>query len=609
MVNHQKRDGNDLFAYPLSAFFFKNRTFLMLLKVSVLALFVYAIVLSFMAPTKEQNSFTTVLFWSLFWPLFMVVTLSTFGRLFCGICPHAFVGKYLTRLGLQKTVPTWLKQPLIGVLLLFIGWWVVYYIYPKAYKSPLNSAIFFSVMSTIAFGFFFIFKEMSYCKYICPIGTLTRAFSKVSFTWLGTYEKSCQACKTFECTKACSYNLKPFSFNTKASMGDCTLCMSCAQSCESVSFKLTKPSSSLFQKFQTSSAEVWAILLITAAITITMSFHHALSRVAISDSYFWVQLGQWLQANIAIEGLDYIGMSALFFASIITIGLATGGTFIASKLLHVNFKSAFYTLSYAFIPIFIIGGLSHTYEFFFLHHYSNILNGFIEGFHLPFSPVEPLASKKDAWLKIFGVMNYIAVLWALLIMAKRITFFQASTTKRVIAFFFAALLIFLYLGLNLYRSYAFATYGVKQNGHANHGSPKTSFASVPLEKAILLQKGENTNKGVVCGMALDKTFKTNHSATLNGEVRQYCSLHCLAEDLLVKKLPLENIQVVDVTSLTFIDATKAFYVIGSRIKGTMTQESKYAFATKDEALKFQQQNGGVMASLEDALQSTAKEFK
>lgn len=606
MVDQQKRDANDLFANPLSAFFFKNRMFLMLLRVSVLALFVYAIILGFIAPTKEQNSFTTVLFWSLFWPLFMVVTLSTFGRMFCGICPHAFVGKYLTRFGLQKTVPTWLKQPLIGVLLLFFGWWMVYYIYPSAYKTPINSAIFFGVMSTIAFGFFFIFKEMSYCKYICPIGTLTRTFSKVSFTWLGTYAQSCQACKTFECTKACSYNLKPFSFDTKASMGDCTLCMSCAQSCESVSFKLTKPSSSLFQKFQTSTAEVWAILLITAAITITMSFHHALSRVAISDSYFWVQLGQWLQTSIAIKGIDYVGISALFFATLITIGFAMGGTFIASKLLHVNFKSAFYTLSYAFIPIFIIGGLSHTYEFFFVHHYSTIVNGFIDGLHLPFSPVEPLASKKDAWLKIFGVMNYIAVLWALLIMAKRVSFFNASRAARIAAFAFASLLIFFYLGLNLYRSYAFATYGIKQGGHAHNGAAKTLFASVPKDKALLLQ---GSNEGVVCGMPLDKHFKTNHSATLEGNVRQYCSLHCLTEDLMIKKLPLQNIHVVDVSTLSFIDAHNAFYVVGSRVKGTMSETSQYAFAKEEDAQAFRTKNGGEIMSFEHALKIAMKDFE
>ncbi len=609
MVDQQKRDANDLFGNPLSAFFFKNKAFLMLLRIVVLALFVYAIVLGFIAPTKTQNSFTTVVFWSLFWPLFMVITLSTFGRLFCGICPHAFVGKYLTRFGLQKTVPTWLKQPMIGVLLLFFGWWTVYYIYPSAYKSPLNSAIFFSVMSCIAFSFFFMFKEMSYCKYICPIGTLTRTFSKVSFTWLGTYEESCHSCKTFDCSKACSYNLKPFSFNTKASMGDCTLCMSCAQSCESVSFKLTKPSSSLFQKFQTSTAEVWAILLITAAITITMSFHHALSRVAISDSYFWVQTGQWLQRSVGIEGVDYVGVSALLWAVLCTIGLASGGIFIASKLLHVNFKSAFYTLSYAFIPLFIIGGLSHTYTFFFVHHYSTIVNGFIEGFHLPIAPVAALASNKDAWLSVFGVMNYIAVVWALLIMARRITFFHATRLRRLLAFGFASLLIFFYLSLTLYRVYAFTTYGAKKGGHANHGTTQALFATVPMNQAHLLQQGAMKNQGVVCGMPLDIHFKTNHSAILNGEIRQYCSLHCLAEDLHVKKLPLEQINVVDVSSLNFMDATKAFYVVGSRIKGTMSETSKYAFATNETALAFQQKNGGKIVSFDEALAIAIKDFE
>ncbi|WP_082006897.1 nitrous oxide reductase accessory protein NosL [Sulfurospirillum cavolei] len=598
MVTQQNRDKNDLFTYKPTAFLFKNHTFLTLLRIMVLSLFAYAIVLGFIQPDKTQNSFTTTLFWSLFWPLFMVVTLSTFGRLFCGICPHAFVGKYLTKIGFQKTPPKWLKQPMLGVLLLFLGWWSVYYIYPSAYKTPLSSALFFTVMSVLAFGFFFLFKEMSYCKYVCPIGTLTRAFSKVSFTWLSTYETSCQTCKSFECAKACSYNLKPFSFDTKASMGDCTLCMDCAHTCESVRFSLQKPSASLFQKFQPSHAEVWAILLITAAITITMSFHHALSQVAISDRYPWVQAGVWLQNAIGIEGLDYVGISALLLATFCTIALATGGIFVASKCLHVNFKSAFYTLSYAFIPIFIIGGLSHTYEFFFVHHYSTILNGFIQGFHLPFEAVKPLATKKDAWLKIFGILNYVAVLWALLIMAKRVSFFNASRAARIAAFAFASLLIFFYLGLNLYRSYAFATYGIKQGGHAHNGAAKTLFASVPKDKALLLQ---GSNEGVVCGMPLDKHFKTNHSATLEGNVRQYCSLHCLTEDLMIKKLPLQNIHVVDVSTLSFIDAHNAFYVVGSRVKGTMSETSQYAFAKEEDAQAFRTKNGGEIMSFEHAL--------
>lgn len=606
MVTQQKRSWNDLFKAPLLKFFFKNKAFLLALRLVVLGLFIYALVLGFMKPTVEENSYTTALFWSLFWPFFVVVSLSTFGRLFCGICPHGFVGKYLTRFGFQKEMPKWLKNPMIGVFLLFFGWWGVYYIYPTLYKTPLSSALFFTVMSLVAFGFFIAFKEMAYCKYICPVGTMMRVFSKVSFTWLGTYHGSCQNCDTFECAKACPYALKPFSFDKKASMGDCTLCMECAQVCESVSFKVTKPSSSLFKKFQFSSAEIWAVLLITSAITITMGFHHALSRVAISDSYFWVQIGKWLEQSIGIHGVDYVGVSALMCAVIFTFSLAIGGMYLASKLLHAEFKATFFTLSYAFIPLFIIGGLSHTYEFFFTHHYSTILNGFINGFNLDIATIEPLATKKDAWLKIFRVMNYIAVIWALVILAKRLSFFNASFAKKIGAFIVASLLIQFYLGLNLYRGYAFATYGAKKGGHNHGASAKELFQSVPKDKAILMQE---STSGVVCGMNLNRYFKTNHYATLEGNVRQYCSLHCLAEDLLIKKLPLKEIHVVDVTSLQFIDASKANYVVGSRVKGTMSEKSKYAFASIEDAKAFASKYGGVVKPFNEALQSAEEDFK
>lgn len=123
----------------------------------------------------------------------------------------------------------------------------MYYINPGTYKTPLASAIVFSFMSIIAIVFFYLFKDMSYCKSICPVGTLMRVYSKISFTKLGTYSSACKECKTQECVSACSYNLKPYSFENKHSMEDCTLCMDCSHACEAVSFKLVKPSSSLLK--------------------------------------------------------------------------------------------------------------------------------------------------------------------------------------------------------------------------------------------------------------------------------------------------------------------------------------------------------------------------
>ncbi|MCK4875018.1 MAG: 4Fe-4S binding protein, partial [Sulfurimonas sp.] len=443
----------------------KNMLFIRGLQIAVLALFIYAIVFGILYPTKEENIFTTTVFWSLFWPLFVIVSLSTFGRVFCGICPHGFMGKYITKIGLKKKMPKALSNPFIGVLLLVIGFWVVYYIYPQAYKTPLASAILFIVLTVISIIFFYIYKDMGYCKSICPIGTMMRGFGKISFTTLGTYEETCKSCTTFECADACTYNLKPFTFDNKANMTDCTLCMDCSDACEAVSFKLVKPSQSLFKKFQTSKAEIWAYILIIAAISITMSFHHALGRVAIADEFIWSKFGMFLEEKIAIDGLDYIGISALFFAMLSTITLVYSGMYIASKALKEDFSKVFYTLGYAFVPLFIIGGLSHTYEFFFVHHYSDIANGFMQGFGIVGDKVEALATRRDSWLRIFSFLSYISVIWAFIIMAKRVNFFDASKAAKTVAFLFASGLIIFFLYLNVYKVYAFKIYGAKQHIH------------------------------------------------------------------------------------------------------------------------------------------------
>ena len=609
MVDFQKRDKNDIYNMPVLGFLFKNKIFIRALQLAVLALFIYAIIFGVLYPTKEENIFTTAVFWSLFWPLFIVVTLSTFGRVFCGICPHGFMGKYITRFGLKKKMPKALANPYIGLFLLVVGFWVVYYIYPEAYKTPIATAIFFIVLTLVSIIFFYIYKDMSYCKSICPIGSLMRGFGKISFTTLGTYEESCKDCTTFECATACSYNLKPFTFDKRHNMTDCTLCMDCSDACEAVSFKLVKPSQSLMQKFQIHKVEIWAYILITAAITITMSFHHALSRVAISDEYIWSKMGVMLEKQIGIPGLDYVGISALFLAMIITISLVYAGMFLASKFLKEDFQKVFYTLGYAFAPIFIIGGLSHTYEFFFLHHYSDITNGFIQGFAISVEEVKALATRKDSWTHIFSLLNHVAVIWAFIIMYKRINFFDASKLAKTFAFISASALIIFYLGLNVYKGYAFKTYGAKKGGHSHASSNTKRFQSVHVDKATLLQLGEDKMSGSVCGMNLPMFYKTNHSATVNGVVKQYCSIHCLVEDIYVNKLSVENIQVVDVSSLKFIDVKKVFYVSGSRQKGTMSEISKYAFANQTDAQEFAKKYGGKILSYDEVIKIAKKDFK
>jgi hypothetical protein len=608
----EQRNKNDIFAMPLLGFMFKNKTFITALRVITLTLFVYGIYLGFMIQTQE-NIFTKELFWGLFWSLFMVITLSTFGRIFCGICPHGFLGKHITKIGKKLDMPSWLQNPWWGLGLIIIGWWGVYYIAPRFLTAPFATAMLFSGMTILAFIIFYLYKDMSYCKYICPIGSLTKAYQRVSFTWLGSYKEDCKECKTFSCASACPYNLKPFTFNTKNSMEDCSLCMECAQACDAISFSIVPPANSLYKKFKFDKIEVWTYILITAAISITMSFHHGLGRSPMAEKLPWAKTAEYFKSFIDFGSLDAVGLFAFIYANVITLILVGFGMFVASKALKASYSKTFYTLGYAFAPLFLIGGLSHLLNSFFTHEYAEIVKGFAYGFGFENFNVENLASRKDAWLVIFDVFKYAAALLAFYIMYKRINLFEASKKAKSVAFIFASLLIIFYLMLNLSRVVISSVYGASKHGsHMQHGSAMQAnhgmYQSVTPNKAVILQDGAHKEDCVRCGMNLPKWYKTNHAATTaDGKVVQYCSLHCATEH--ANSEATHDLRVVDTKSLEFIDAQGAFYVVGSSKKGTMSKVSKYAFRNLSDAKNFAKEFGGQIMSLQEAKEVAQKDFK
>jgi nitrous oxide reductase accessory protein NosL len=144
------------------------------------------------------------------------------------------------------------------------------------------------------------------------------------------------------------------------------------------------------------------------------------------------------------------------------------------------------------------------------------------------------------------------------------------------------------------------------SGHGKGMKHMKMFQSVPMKEATILQKGKAKMFCHVCGMTLPMFYKTNHAATHNGHTKQYCSLHCLTQDKIKNGANLKNIKVVDVTSLKFIDASEATYVVGSSKKGTMSMKSKYAFAHKADAKKFSKEFGGEVTNFDGAYTIASK---
>lgn len=127
------------------------------------------------------------------------------------------------------------------------------------------------------------------------------------------------------------------------------------------------------------------------------------------------------------------------------------------------------------------------------------------------------------------------------------------------------------------------------------------FTKIATNTPILFQDGSHKHWCPICGSKIKNFYKTSHSSTLqNGTKRQYCSINCLNKDHSLYGINLNSIQVIDAKREKTINAKKAFYVINSKIRGTMSQKSKLAFSNLNDAKNFILENEGEVVSFEKA---------
>jgi len=143
----------------------------------------------------------------------------------------------------------------------------------------------------------------------------------------------------------------------------------------------------------------------------------------------------------------------------------------------------------------------------------------------------------------------------------------------------------------------------------------TAGVAKPFDKratreAQLIQSGPEKMWCAVCGMNLKMFYKTSHAVVLkDGTKKQYCSIRCLAADWKSISDKIDKILVVDADTEKLIDATKAYYVVGSKVKGTMSMTSKIAFGSLEEAKAFQKAYGGEIVDFKTALKRAKASLK
>ncbi len=136
------------------------------------------------------------------------------------------------------------------------------------------------------------------------------------------------------------------------------------------------------------------------------------------------------------------------------------------------------------------------------------------------------------------------------------------------------------------------------------------FSKMATVEPELLQKGASKVWCPVCGMNLKMFWKSSHAVILkDGSAKQYCSLRCLAVDYPNIKDKIKEIKVTDAKTQKLIDAKKAYYVVGSKVKGTMSKVSKLAFANKKDAEEFQKEFGGKIVDFDTAFKMAQESLK
>lgn len=135
------------------------------------------------------------------------------------------------------------------------------------------------------------------------------------------------------------------------------------------------------------------------------------------------------------------------------------------------------------------------------------------------------------------------------------------------------------------------------------------FIACILAIASIVQAQDDIQKSPSCTHCSMDRATFAHSRMVityeDGTTVGTCSIHCLAIDLIMNmgKTP-SSIKVGDFNSKELIDAEKAFWVIGGKKPGVMSKQGKWAFAKKEDAEAFVKDNGGNMATFDDAMKAS-----
>jgi len=162
------------------------------------------------------------------WRGLLILTLLLAGNFFCTACPFT-LPRALTRRWLPqgRSWPRRLRSKWLALALVIL-FFTAYEAF-SLWDSPRLTAAIIVGYFAAAFSVDTLFRDGSFCKYVCPIGQFNFVQSLASPLTLSVRDPQvCRRCTTKDCLSACDLDLV---VPKKRDNLDCTLCLDCVHAC------------------------------------------------------------------------------------------------------------------------------------------------------------------------------------------------------------------------------------------------------------------------------------------------------------------------------------------------------------------------------------------
>lgn len=356
--------GLDWLRVPVIGRFLRWRYSRRVMQAVLLVIAVAMIVHGFFGPQLASKNLATLLTWVHYRGVLVLVLLVA-GNLFCMACPF-MLPRELARRFFKPTRnwPRWLRNKGLAMVL-FVLVLFAYELF-DLWGSPQWTAWLIVVYFAGALLIDAIFKNASFCKYVCPIGQFNFVASTVSPLEVKVRDAdTCTTCKTVDCikgTRAPENNalvlqrgceLALFQPEKTGNM-DCTFCLDCVYACphDNIAITTRLPGSELWEDTRRSGVGRFSRRTDLGLLALLFTFGALLNAFGMVSPVYAVQA--WL-ADLMGTTSEAPVLGTLFFVGLVVepvllIGAAaymtrwmTGSE---EKLLMVVTRFA-----YAFIPL------------------------------------------------------------------------------------------------------------------------------------------------------------------------------------------------------------------------------------------------------------------